>query len=107
MAILSLNAPAIQAIPFADSAAATARRSNDVLAEAIAKRPDRFRGFAALPMQDPVAAGTELTRAASELGFKGALVNGFSQVGDKDTAVYYDLPQYWPFWQVVEVGQAT
>lgn len=29
-------------------------------------------------------------------------MNGFSQVGNADTAVYYDLPQYRPFWAVAE-----
>jgi 2,3-dihydroxybenzoate decarboxylase len=29
-------------------------------------------------------------------------VNGFSQVKDAETAVYYDLPQYRPFWATVE-----
>ena len=29
------------------------------------------------------------------------LVNGFSQAGDADTILYYDLPQYRPFWQAV------
>ena len=33
-----------------------------------------------------------------ELGFNGALVNGFSQIDDPDTTVYYDLPQFRPFW---------
>jgi 2,3-dihydroxybenzoate decarboxylase len=37
-----------------------------------------------------------------ELGFNGALVNGFSQVGVPDRIVYYDLPAYRPFWAVVE-----
>jgi predicted TIM-barrel fold metal-dependent hydrolase len=37
-----------------------------------------------------------------DLKFKGALVNGFSQVGSAETAVYYDLPQYRPFWAEVE-----
>lgn len=37
-----------------------------------------------------------------DLKFKGALFNGFSQVGSADTAVYYDLPQYRPFWAEVE-----
>ena len=39
---------------------------------------------------------------SQELGFRGALVNGFSQVGNADTAAYYDLPQYRPFWATVE-----
>src|SRR5207237_2638004 len=51
--ILSLNAPAVQAIPDAAKANAIAVRANDYLAEEVAKRPDRFQAFAALPMQDP------------------------------------------------------
>ena len=56
-------------------------------------------GVAALAMQDPEIATRELERCVKELGFRGALVNGFSQVGKPDTAVYYDLPQYRPFWE--------
>ena len=100
--LLSLNSPAVQAIPDAGKAIELARRANDYLAGEIAKRPDRFAGFAALPLQDPNAAADELTRCVRELGFKGALVNGFTQAGDPNTPLYYDLPQYWPFWEVVE-----
>ena len=99
--ILSLNAPAVQAIPDVKRAIAVAREANDVLAAEIAKRPDRFAGFAALPMQDPDEAARELTRCVKELGFVGALVNGFSQAGEADSALYYDLPQYRPFWRTV------
>jgi gamma-resorcylate decarboxylase len=100
--ILSLNAPAVQAVPDLKRANKLARRANDTLAAEVAKNPDRFDAFAALPMQDPGLAIRELERCVKELGFKGALVNGFSQVGDTNKAIYYDLPQYWPFWQVVE-----
>ncbi len=102
MMLVSLNAPAVQAIPDPKRAAAVARKANDVLAEAVRKRPDRFQAFAALPMPDPELAIEELTRCVRELGFKGALVNGFSQANDPDTAIYYDLPQYRPFWAEVE-----
>jgi 2,3-dihydroxybenzoate decarboxylase len=102
MMLLSLNAPAVQAIPDPRQANEIARKANDYLAEQVAKRPDRFQGLAALPMQDPDLATRELERCAKELGFRGALVNGFSQVGDLETTVYYDLKRYWPFWQVVE-----
>ncbi len=102
MMLLSLNAPAVQAIPDKARAQDIARRANDYLAEQVRKRPDRFQGIAALAMQDPEVAARELERCVKELGFRGALVNGFSQVGDKDTAVYYDLPQYRPFWATVE-----
>jgi 2,3-dihydroxybenzoate decarboxylase len=102
MMLPSLNAPAVQAIPDRKQAIEIARRANDFLAGEIAKRPDRFQGLAALPMQDPDAAARELARCVRDLGFRGALVNGFSQVDDAADATYYDLPQYRPFWAEVE-----
>jgi len=102
MMILSLNAPAVQAIHDVKRAIEVARQANDVLAVEVRKRPDRWAGFAALPMQDPEAAAAELTRCIKDLGFVGALVNGFSQAGTPDTVLYYDLPQYRPFWRTVE-----
>jgi len=53
-------------------------------------------------MQDPDLATRELVRCVENLKFRGALVNGFSQVGDLDTVAYYDLPRYRPFWATVE-----
>jgi gamma-resorcylate decarboxylase len=102
MMLLSLNAPAVQAIPDPAKAYEIARKANDYLAEQVRKRPDRFQGLAALPMQEPERATRELERCVKELGFRGALVNGFSQVDDADTALYYDLPQYRPFWAMAE-----
>ena len=87
IALLSLNADGIQAIPDTAKATETARRANDALAEAVRKRPDRFAALAALPMQDPQAAAAELQRCVGDLKFKGALVNGFSQIGDAETVV--------------------
>jgi predicted TIM-barrel fold metal-dependent hydrolase len=100
--ITSLNAPAIQGIADVKHAAQVARQANDVLADEVAKRPDRFVGVAALPMQDPGLATQELQRCIKDLGFKGALVNGYSQVGEPARAIYYDVEQYRPFWRVVE-----
>ena len=102
MMILSLNAPAVQAIHDVKTAIAVARQANDVLADHVRKRPDRFAAFAALPMQDPETATAELIRCIKELGMVGALVNGFSQIGTPDNVTYYDLPQYRPFWREVE-----
>jgi 2,3-dihydroxybenzoate decarboxylase len=102
MMILSLNAPAVQAIHDKNRANEIAIRANDFLAEQVAKRPDRFQGFAAIPMQDPDMATKEIERCMKELGFKGALVNGFSQVDHPDNVVYYDAPQYEQFWAVCE-----
>lgn len=100
--IVSLNAPGIQAILDTRRAIEIAHRANDCLAEQIARRPDRFAGFAALPLQDPDAAIAELQRSVRELGLKGALVNGFTQRDSEDSSLYYDLPEYEPFWAALE-----
>ena len=102
MMLLSLNAPAVQAIPDVKKADEVARRANDYLAEQVAKRPDRFQGLAALPLQDADRASRELERCIKDLKFKGALVNGFSQAGSLENVLYYDLPQYRSFWSVVQ-----
>lgn len=99
--ILSLNAPAVQAIYDRQKANDIARKSNDMLAEWVQRNPGRFRGFAALPLQDVDMACAEMERCVKDLGFVGALVNGFSQIDEPETAYYYDLPQYRPFWDVV------
>jgi predicted TIM-barrel fold metal-dependent hydrolase len=102
MMVLSLNAPAVQAIATPTQAQAIAVRANDFLAQQVAKRPDRFQAFAALPLQDPDMAAAELERCVKHLGFVGALVNGFSQIGSPENCVYYDAPQYSDFWAQVE-----
>jgi 2,3-dihydroxybenzoate decarboxylase len=101
MMILSLNAPAVQAIPDAKRANEVARKANDYLAEQVKKRPDRFQALAALPLQDAEMAAREMERCVKELGMVGALVNGFSQIGDPNTTAYLDEKPYWPFWEVV------
>ena len=102
MMLLSLNAPTVQAIPDIAKASDIARRTNDYLAEQVARRPDRFQALAALPLQDADLAARELERCVRDLKFKGALVNGFSQSGDAENVLYYDLPQYRDFWSVVQ-----
>ncbi len=100
--LLSLNAPAVQAIPDPRRAVEIARRANDFLAAEVQKRPERFQGLAALALQDPEEAARELQRCVRELGFKGALVNGFSQVREAQSMVYLDDARYRGFWAEVE-----
>lgn len=52
-------------------AAEFARRQNDLLAEAAAMAPERFRWFGSLPLQDPEASVAELERARTKLGMAG------------------------------------
>jgi 2,3-dihydroxybenzoate decarboxylase len=78
-----------------------AQRANDTLADVVAANPTRYGGFAALPLQDPQAAAAELTRCVTQLGFHGTMVNGFTNLGDTDTGLYYDDPRFLPFWERV------
>jgi gamma-resorcylate decarboxylase len=98
-AVLSLGAIGVQDEPDTRRAVAGAAEANDALARTVAKHPRRYAGFAALPLQDPVSAAAEAERAVRQLGLKGALVNGYSSIGNLETAAYYDEPQYLPFWE--------
>lgn len=100
-AVLSLNAPGVQGILDADEAMNVAKKANERMVEAVAKHPDRYAAFAALPMHDADAASEELTRCVKDLGFKGCMVNGFQQVGEPDNVKYYDFPEYRSFWATV------
>jgi 2,3-dihydroxybenzoate decarboxylase len=94
--VLSLTVPGIQADIDAQTATERATRANDYLAHVVGEHPDRFRGFAALPLQDPVAAVAELNRCVGELGFCGALVNDHLQ------GHYLDEPGYDILWEALE-----
>ncbi|HTZ03596.1 MAG TPA: amidohydrolase family protein [Xanthobacteraceae bacterium] len=76
--VLSVAGPGADLVPGAEGVA-MARETNDHLAKAIAAHPDRFAGFANLPMQSPDAIPVELRRAVKELGFLGAMVNGTTE----------------------------
>ncbi|RKN41276.1 amidohydrolase family protein [Streptomyces hoynatensis] len=75
VAVLSISTPGVQDLPEAD-AIAVARDTNDQLAEVVARNPERFRAFAAIPTQSPAAAAAELERAVTRLGFPGAMLYG-------------------------------
>lgn len=65
-------------IPAAE-AIAYCRRHNEVLAALVKRYPGRLAAFAALPMQDPIAAVDELTYAVKELGLWGGYVGSDSE----------------------------
>ena len=94
--VISIAGPGVQAERDSKKACDKARESNDFLAREISKRPDRYCGFAHLPMQDAKAAADELERAMSELKFRGAMINGHSN------GQYLDHPSLAPFWERAE-----
>ena len=73
--VLSVAGPGADLVP-GQPGIDLARAYNDALAEACARHPTRYRGFAHLPMLAPEAAADELERTVKELGFHGVLVNG-------------------------------
>ncbi len=58
----------------ADVATGFCHWHNDELAKVVAAHPDRFRGFAQLPMQDIAASVAELRRSVRDLGLVGAYI---------------------------------
>lgn len=101
--ILSLTQPGIEGLTETKQAVDMARKMNDQAAEKlVARHPDRLRAFAALPLQDPEKAAEELRRTVRDLGFVGALINGYSNIGDENTTQYLDEPHVEPFWAAVE-----
>ena len=97
--VLSLTTPGVQIDLDPEQARRAARSANDYLAEVVAGHPDRFRGFAALPLQSPGAAVAELERAVTRDGFCGALVNDCI-VGPGGR--YLDAPEYAELWSALE-----
>ena len=73
--VLSVAGPGADLVP-GQKGIDLARAYNDTLAEACARHPARYRGFAHLPLLSPDAAAAELQRTVKDLGFHGVLVNG-------------------------------
>jgi 2,3-dihydroxybenzoate decarboxylase len=67
--------------------------TNDRLRQTIDRHPDRFAGFATLPMQNPPKAANELERCVTKLGFKGAMIWGRTQDS------YHDDRRFWPVFE--------
>ncbi|MFW3172072.1 amidohydrolase family protein [Geodermatophilus sp. CPCC 206100] len=93
--LLLLTAPGVQVLDTAEGVA-LARSTNDVLADAIRRHPDRFSGLAAIAPQDPAAAAEELRRGVTELGLSGAVVNSHTQ------GRYLSDQEYWPIFEAAE-----
>lgn len=75
MQVLSVAGPGADVVAGAEGVA-LARDYNNALFEATSRHPDRYKGFAHLPMLSPDAAADELERTVKDFGFRGLLVNG-------------------------------
>jgi len=88
--ILSQSGPGADLIE-AKQAVPLAKEFNDRLAAVIRERPDRYGGFAHLPIASPEASADELERCVRDLKFLGAMVNGVSADGH-----FLDDPRFEP-----------
>ena len=85
----------------ASSVTLMARECNDYVSQLTRNYPDRFAGFATLPMQDVSASVAELERGMQSLGLKGAMI------GDHVNGVTYDDPSFMPLWKAAEDSGAV
>jgi predicted TIM-barrel fold metal-dependent hydrolase len=93
--ILSHAVPGVEGVE-PSLAIGLATQANDAVAATVATYPERFRGFATLPMLDPAASARELERTVRDLGFVGALING--HVNGR----YLDDKFFWPVFECAE-----
>ena len=100
IAVISHTIGGVEGIPDPAVAVRTARRVNDFLAAEVAAGGGRLAGFASVALQDVDAAVKELARAVTELGFCGAMVNGYSNAGTGK--LYLDEDRFEPFWAALE-----
>jgi len=99
VAVLALTSPGGQ--PFeAEEAKGIVHRANDQLAAAVKRHPTRYVGLTSIAPQDPEWSAREIRRGATELGFKGVMVNSHTQ------GRYLDEPFFDPIFRALaEVGQ--
>lgn len=74
--VLSSLTPGAQNLPGQQGIDYARKLNNQVAEEFIASYPDRFRGFATLPLSTPEASAAELERCVKDLGFLGTMTYG-------------------------------
>lgn len=85
--------PFVSDIEDKDLAAAVCRAHNNYVADRCRKAPDRLKGIAIVPLQDPTAAVDEMRRALKELDLIAVTIPGI--VGDKPL----HSPEFYPFFK--------
>lgn len=88
--ILSIAPPGTHGCP-APQGIELSREANDLVSEAVAKHPDRFRAMTTLPMSDPDAALAELQRTAKDPAHVGIMSYGRSGDRPLDDPAYDEL----------------
>jgi len=98
--LLSLWSPGVQIFE-SQQAVELAALTNDQLAAAVGKYPDRFAGLTTIAPQDPEAAALELERGMTSLGLHGGLINSYTK------GEYLDDKKFWPIFEAAEANNAA
>jgi uncharacterized protein len=87
--VLSLTSPSLHNL--GSESINIAIQTNDYVSEIIKKTPERFQGFATLPMFAPKEATKELERSVKNLGLKGAMLCGRTLEKNLDHKDFWEL----------------
>ena len=87
--VLSLTSPSLHNLE--SNSVNLAIETNNYVAGIIKKNPDRFQGFAALPMFAPKEAAKELERSVKNLDLKGAMLCGRTRDKNLDHKDFWEL----------------
>ncbi len=88
--VLSVTTPALHNLE-PDESVTLARSTNDLLAATVAANPERYQGFATLPMPAPAEAANELERTCRTLGLHGAMLCGRTREKNLDYPDFFPL----------------
>ncbi|MDG6998518.1 MAG: amidohydrolase family protein [Nitrososphaerota archaeon] len=94
--ILSLPTPSVDKVSDAKDALRLSMLINNEIADMVRKNPDKFLGFATIPMNDPSLAAKEIRRTVTELGFKGVVISSNTQ------GRFYDGEEYEVVFETLE-----
>ena len=86
--ILSLPTPSVDKVADPEDALRLSMMINDEISGMVRKNPDKFLGFATIPMNDPTLATKEIRRTVTDLGFKGIVISSNTQ------GKFYDGEEY-------------
>lgn len=98
-AVLSVTTPGLQQLPPSEALALQAP-TNDVIADAVRRHPNRFQGFATLATSSPDRAAHELQRCIVDLGLHGVMLHSLAG------SDFLDGPRHWGIFEVADFYRA-
>jgi 2,3-dihydroxybenzoate decarboxylase len=93
--ILGLTCPGVELLDVGQARELVAL-ANEHIADACDAHPDRFSGLAGLALKDVDFSVSELERAVTELGLRGAIINSHAD------GQYLDAPHFLPLFEALE-----